>query len=58
MSGTRTKIWRVKQGDTLRLIAAREYGNPDLWRRIADANRIDNPRLLKPGTKLIIPPLE
>lgn len=58
MSRARAKIWRVKQGDTLKRIAAKEYGNPNLWRRIADANKIDNPRLLKPGMKLVIPPLE
>jgi hypothetical protein len=53
-----TKLWRVKQGDTLWFIAAKEYGNPALWRRIADKNRICNPRLLEPGRELIIPPLE
>ena len=57
-SSDRTKIWRVKQGDTLWFIAAKEYGNPDLWRHIADVNNIDNPRLLKPGMELIVPPLE
>ena len=54
----RKRIWRVKKGDTLMYIAEREYGNPDLWRRIAKANKIDNPRSLKPGLELVIPPLE
>jgi hypothetical protein len=57
-SADTTKIWHVKQGDTLWLIAAKEYGNPSLWRRIAEKNKIHNPRLLKPGMELIIQPLE
>jgi hypothetical protein len=54
----RTKTWRVKESDSLWLIAAKEYGNPDLWRPIAAANSIANPRILKSGEELIIPPLE
>ena len=57
-SADRTKMWRVKQGESLWFIAAKEYGNPALWRPIAEANKIDNPRVLKPGMELIIPPLE
>lgn len=57
-SADRTKTWHVKQGDTLWFIAAQEYGDPALWRPIADLNRIYNPRLLKPGMDLEIPPLE
>jgi len=57
-SADRTKTRQVKQGDSLWFIAAKEYGNPALWRHIADANCIDNPRVLKPGMELIIPPLE
>ena len=50
-----TKRWVVTQGDSLWSIAAKEYGNPEEWRLIAEANKIDNPRLLKPGQKLVIP---
>ncbi|NIM13509.1 MAG: LysM peptidoglycan-binding domain-containing protein [Candidatus Aminicenantes bacterium] len=50
-----TKSWVVKQGDNLWSIAAKEYGDPAQWRLIADANRIDNPRLLEPGRELVIP---
>ncbi len=57
-SADRTKIWHVKQGDNLWLIAFEEYGDPNLWRTIAEANKIYNPRSLEPGTDLIIPPLE
>lgn len=50
-----TKRWIVKQGDSLWSIAAREYGNPADWRLIAEANEIDNPRILSPGQELLIP---
>jgi len=46
-----------KQGETLSSIAAQEYNDPTLWRLIAKENRIDNPRLLKPGQPLTIPPM-
>lgn len=57
-SADRTKSYIVKQGDILWCIAAREYGNPCLWRHIADANNICDPKRLKSGTKLVILPLE
>jgi len=57
-SSDRTKVWTVKQGDSLWFIAGKEYGDPALWRHIAEANDIDNPRLLRPGIELVIPPLE
>lgn len=50
-----TKRWVVTEGDSLWSIAAKEYGNPGDWRLIADANNIDNPRILNPGQELIIP---
>ena len=56
-SADRTKHRVIKQGDSLWLIADREYGDPGLWRRIAKANRIDNPRILEVGKEIIIPPL-
>lgn len=52
-----TKTRTVRRGDTLSNIAAAEFGDPAKWRPIAQANRIDNPRLLRPGQVLIIPPL-
>lgn len=57
-SSDRTKQRVVKQGDTLWQIAAREYGDPALWRHIAKANRIHNPGRLEMGTEIIIPPLD
>jgi Contractile injection system tube protein/LysM domain len=51
------KIRRVRRNDTLQSIAAEEYRDPALWRHIARANAIVNPRDLKPGTMLTIPRL-
>lgn len=53
-----TKAWTVTEGDTLWLIASREYGSASYWRTIAEANDIDNPRVLTPGEVLELPPLE
>jgi hypothetical protein len=47
----------VKQGETLSSIATEEYGDPALWRVIANANRLANPRKLAPGMPLTVPPL-
>ena len=44
-------------GDTLAGIAAGLYGRPAEWRRLADHNRIDDPRRLAPGRVLEVPPL-
>lgn len=57
-SADRTKQRTLKQGEHLWMIAAEEYEDPGLWRSIADANGIDNPRKLTAGRKLIIPRLE
>jgi nucleoid-associated protein YgaU len=56
-SADHTKSYMVKLGDTLSSIAAAEYGDSAKWRPIASANRIDNPRVLRPGQVLVIPPL-
>lgn len=47
----------VKRGETLQLIADSEYRNPSQWRRIADANGINDPLAIEPGMKLLIPPI-
>lgn len=47
----------VRRHETLQSIAAEEYEDPTQWRHIAQANGILNPRILKPGTVLIIPAL-
>jgi hypothetical protein len=51
------KTHTVKLGDTLSSIAGVEYNDPTLWRPIAEANGIDNPRILAPGQTLAIPPI-
>ena len=56
-SADRTKQREFKQGDALWLFANREYGDPELWRVIADRNSLENPRIIAPGTELELPPL-
>lgn len=57
-SADRTKLKTIKLGDQLWSIAADEYEDPGAWRHIAEANGIDNPRLLAAGKSLTIPRLE
>ncbi|MEI7027503.1 CIS tube protein [Paenibacillus sp. y28] len=57
-SADRTKQKMLNQGDQLWMIAAAEYEDPGLWRDIARANGIDNPRQLVTGRKIIVPRLE
>jgi nucleoid-associated protein YgaU len=52
------KTRQVRRYDTLQSLAADEYGDPALWRPIATANGIVNPRDLRPGTMLTIPKLQ
>jgi nucleoid-associated protein YgaU len=49
------KTRTVKIGDTLDRIAAEAYRDPRMWRAIAEANDIDDPLHLTPGTVLSIP---
>lgn len=51
------KVYVVRRGDTLQSIAQREYDDPAEWRRIADANDIDDPMYLRAGTRLLVPPI-
>jgi nucleoid-associated protein YgaU len=53
-----TKRWTVTLGDSLWSIAYKEYGDAADWRLIAEANNIDNPRILESGQTLIIPAKE
>jgi nucleoid-associated protein YgaU len=45
----------VRPYDSLPLIAFEEYGDASHWRRIAEANQIDDPGSIKPGQILAIP---
>ncbi|WP_031085958.1 LysM peptidoglycan-binding domain-containing protein [Streptomyces sp. NRRL WC-3549] len=59
-SGSREarRTHRVVAGDSLALLAWREYGDATRWRTIAEANDIDDPMALTPGTELIVPAVE
>lgn len=48
----------VVAGDSLYSVAHRAYGRPGLWRQIAEANGVDDPMRLRPGTTLLVPALE
>ncbi len=50
------RVYRVRPGDTLGKIAAREYGSAQYWREIYQQNRarIPNPNVLRSGQELLI----
>lgn len=48
----------LQRGEQLSGIAARYYRRPGEWRRIAVANRLQDPRRVTPGTLLTVPPIE
>ncbi len=49
------RVHRLVAGDTLEMLAYREYGDPTRWRVIAEANDIDDPVRLRPGRQLLLP---
>lgn len=48
-------VHKVIAGDSLASIAFREYGDPAMWRPLAEANGIDDPIRLPVGMTLIVP---
>ena len=56
-SPDRTHVRTLKEGETLAHLAQEAYGDPRLWRPIAEANDIDRPRFVPPGSTLRIPAL-
>lgn len=48
----------VTSGDTLPIMADRIYRDPSYYIRVAQANRLNNFRKLKPGTALTFPPVK
>jgi Contractile injection system tube protein/LysM domain len=54
-SADQTKAHVVLEGETLSSIAYQAYGDPSGWRRIADANAIEDPLALAPATILRVP---
>lgn len=47
--------YRVVKGDSLWMIAAREYGDPTVWPEISKANQLPNPDLILVGMSLHLP---
>jgi hypothetical protein len=54
-SPDRSKYRVVKQGSDLWRLAWEEYGDPEMWRVIAKANGLLNPRDLQVGQRLKLP---
>jgi nucleoid-associated protein YgaU len=52
------KRYVVRSGETLSSISSAVFRDPGLWREIAVANGITDPRRLAPGTVLVVPRLE
>jgi hypothetical protein len=56
-SPTVEKSFVVRRGDTLASISNAVYRSPALWRELARANDVVDPRRLEPGTVLTVPRL-
>jgi hypothetical protein len=52
------KAYTVRRGDTLSGIAAAVYRDASVWREIAGANSIKDPRRLQPGRVLTLPRIQ
>ena len=57
-SADKTKRRQISASESIWLIADKEYGDPGHWRLIAAASDVDDPRGLRPGDWLRVPPLE
>jgi len=57
-SSDHTRQHVVRRGDSLASIAAAEYGDPARWRDIAERNNIEDPRRIRPGMQLTLPPVD
>jgi nucleoid-associated protein YgaU len=55
--GEAPKTRMVHAGERLDLIAYEEYEDATQWRRIAQANGLTHPLHLRPGQRLVVPPL-
>ena len=49
------RIHTVVAGDSLQSVAYREYGNPSLWRALAEINGVEDPHRLSLGRRLLVP---
>ncbi|MCL2781294.1 MAG: LysM peptidoglycan-binding domain-containing protein [Actinomycetia bacterium] len=52
------RVHRVQPGETLDRISARYYGDSTRWRQLANANGIEDPLALRPGSLLAIPRMD
>lgn len=57
-SPNRTKERMLAEGDSLWMLAQREYDDPALWKVIAEANGIRNPRKLSRAAALKVPSIK
>jgi hypothetical protein len=57
-SADKTKRRQISAAESIWLIADKEFGDPRLWRVIAAASDVDDPRSLRPGDWLRVPRLE
>lgn len=46
------------EGDSLPLVAHKYYDQAKYWRGLAIANAIDDPFRVRPGTRILLPPIE
>jgi nucleoid-associated protein YgaU len=51
------RLHLVREGETLAGIAYENYGDPTVWRHLAETNNLDDPRRLRAGQTLLITPL-
>ena len=49
------RVHQMVAGDSLPLLAHREYGNPNLWRHLARYNGIDDPMRIPSGMQVLLP---
>jgi hypothetical protein len=57
-SPDRTKSRQVKQNESLWMLANQEYKDPQMWKVIAEANDVANPRKIKPGQSFKVPAIK
>jgi hypothetical protein len=51
------RVHRVQRGETLDRISARYYGDSTRWRLLAEANGIEDPLGIRPGSLISVPQL-
>jgi nucleoid-associated protein YgaU len=57
-SSDKTKRRVLSADESLWALSEKEYGEARHWRKLAQFNRIENPRLLKSGVVVLLPPLD